>query len=179
MIRLHIPAHFEKLKVIKIMKQILEAYIKNTTEVEDNFRYLDYNKTSAIDPILRFLTFLADEPKDDKEKEKMNNILIYYSHKLYSLRGTLKIFDILKEISKEINLEIGEYTYNINELEIDIDSISISDLGLFKTYLSSFFSSLLYYQDIIELVNEITLEIELTSKAELSGGASFLTEYII
>ena len=179
MIRLHIPKHFENLGVMKTMKQILEVYIQTTEEAENDFRYLDYNKSSSIDPVLRLLEFLTDFPEDKEERTRIENILRYYSHRLYSLRGTLRVFDVLKELEDEINFRIGSYKYNTNELEIDIDTISLRDLELFKIYLSGFFGSLLYYKDIKELVHEVTLEIELVSNPKLTGGAAFITEFIV
>lgn len=188
--RIHIPKHFENLGVMRILKSLVEAYIKEvgTSDlVETNYK--DYLKASSVDPVKRLLDYICkiekinlgeeNEESDEAYETRKAYILSYYSHYLYSLRGTIKIFDILKEMESVLDLKIGTYNYSTTNLYVEIDTIEIDDISLFNKYLSAFFGSLLYYKDLKEIIDNIRLNLEFEINSNISGGASFVSEYTV
>ena len=183
--RIHIPKHLENLGVIKILKSLIDAYIREigTSDLVDT-NYKDYLKASSVDPVKRFLDYICkidriDGESDQEYESRKNYILSYYSHYLYSLRGTIRVFDILKEMENILDLKIGTYNYNTTNLYIEVDTMEIDDIGLFNKYLSSFFGSLLYYKELTELIDNIRLNLEFEMNSNISGSAAFVSEYIV
>lgn len=183
--RIHIPKHFENLGVMRILKSLIEAYIKEvgTSDlVETNYK--DYLKASSVDPVKRLLDYICkikqlEGETDDEYESRKAYILSYYSHYLYSLRGTLKIFDVLKEMEDVLDLKIGSYNYSTTNLYVEIDTIEVDDISLFNKYLSAFFGSLLYYKNIKEIIDNIKLNLEFNISSNISGGAAFISEYTV
>ena len=174
--KIHIPKHFENLGVMKILKDIIDAYAVEAPEFEDNFNFSEYNKSASIDPVRRFLEFIYES---DENSDKDNNILTYYTNLLYSLRGSMKIFDVLAEMETILGLKIGYYTYSTKELIINIGSVNTIDLNLFNNYLSAFFGSLLYYEDIQAIIEEATLDLKVDLDTSFNCNASFVSEYVV
>ena len=179
--RIHIPKHFENLGVMKILKDLIEAYILNSPESSvDSYNYYDYNISSSTDPVKRFIEYIYNvTDEDDINGKKRETIINYYTHLLHSLRGSVKVFDILKEMESLIGLKIGSYIYSTEELKIDIEDIKVIDFDLFNKYLFAFFGSLLYYENIKELINKITLDLEIEVSSSFTGNASFVSEYVV
>lgn len=176
--RIHIPKHFENLGVMKILKSLIDAYIREVGSsdlVETNYK--DYLRASSVDPVKRLLEYICK--LDDGDETKKEYILSYYSHLLYSLRGTIKIFDILKEMEDVIDLKIKTYNYSTTQLYVEIDTIEIDDISLFNKYMSAFFGALLYYKDLKELIENVRLNLEIEISAGISGGAAFVSEYTV
>ena len=173
--RLHIPKHFESLGVMKTLKLLLQAYSNSSDvssdSIDDSYdSFLGYNESQTADPVKRFLSYISSSNNVD------DYILNYYTHRLYSLRGSYKIIDILKDAGEMLGFEIGETTYTVNELVINIESIGINNLSLFNSYMSAFFAALLYYKEIKETINKIILNISVENKPTISGNACFTSE---
>lgn len=175
--RIHIPSHLEKFEIISQLKKILIEYSKGglTTDGSDSFE--SYLYEHSLDPVRKFLMLCISE--DRIGKADYDTLINYYTAKFFSLRGTLKIFDLLEEIKKILGISITNYTYSVTDLTIDFGEIETFDINLFNNSASEFFKALLYYQDYIDTIKTLRLNLISDINISLSGGLVSYTEHKI
>ena len=154
--RIHIPSHLEKFEIISQLKKILIEYSKGglTTDGSDSFESYFYER--SLDPVRKFLMLCIS--KDRIGEADYETLINYYTSKFFSLRGTLKIFDLLEETKKILGISIINYSYSVISLTIDFGEVETFDMNLFNTSASEFFKALLYYQDYIDTIKTLKLK---------------------
>lgn len=91
----------------------------------------------------------------EERKKKIN----YLSCLLYSVKGTFKVLDYLKQFGILGESKILDLKYTTKSIEIKIDQIKV-DRDLFFSSLETFLSSLLYFEKLTILVNESGIELK-------------------
>ena len=173
--RIHIPSHLEKFEIISQLKKILIEYSKGglTTDGSDSFESYFYER--SLDPVRKFLMLCIS--KDRIGEADYETLINYYTSKFFSLRGTLKIFDLLEETKKILGISIINYSYSVISLTIDFGEVETFDMNLFNTSASEFFKALLYYQDYIATIKTLKLNLVSGINITLSGGLVASTEH--
>lgn len=173
--RIHIPSHLEKFEIISQLKKILIEYSKGglTTDGSDSFESYFYER--SLDPVRKFLMLCIS--KDRIGEADYETLINYYTSKFFSLRGTLKIFDLLEETKKILGISIINYSYSVISLTIDFGEVETFDMNLFNTSASEFFKALLYYQDYIDTIKTLKLNLVSGINITLSGGLVAYTEH--
>lgn len=173
--RIHIPSHLEKFEIISQLKKILLEYSKGglTTDGSDSFESYFYER--SLDPVRKFLMLCISE--DRIGEADYETLINYYTTKFFSLRGTLKIFDLLEEIKKILGISITNYSYSVISLTVDFEEVETFDMNLFNTSASEFFKALLYYQDYIDTIKTLKLNLVSGINITLSGGLVAYTEH--
>ena len=98
-------------------------------------------------------------PKDKIGEADYDTVINYYTSKFFSFRGTLKIFDFLDEIKDILGVKIKNYTYTVTYLDIEFEEVETFDMNLFTSSVSNFFSSLLYFQEYIDVIESLKLDL--------------------
>lgn len=173
--RIHIPSHLEKFEIISQLKKILVEYSKGglTTDGSDSFESYFYER--SLDSVRKFLMLCISE--DRIGEADYETLINYYTAKFFSLRGTLKIFDLLEEIKKILGISIINYSYSVISLTVDFGEVETFDINLFNTSASEFFKALLYYQDYIDTIKTLKLNLASGINITLSGGLVAYTEH--
>lgn len=173
--RIHIPPHLEKFEIISQLKKILIEYSKGglTTDGSDSFESYFYER--SLDPVRKFLMLCISE--DRIGEADYETLINYYTSKFFSLRGTLKIFDLLEEIKKILGISIINYSYSVISLTVDFGEVETFDMNLFNTSASEFFKALLYYQDYIDTIKTLKLNLVSEINITLSGGLVSYAEH--
>lgn len=173
--RIHIPSHLEKFEIISQLKKILVEYSKGglTTDGSNSFESYFYER--SLDPVRKFLMLCISE--DRIGEADYETLINYYTTKFFSLRGTLKIFDLLEEIKKILGITIINYSYSVISLTVDFGEVETFDMNLFNTSASEFFKALLYYQDYIDTIKTLKLNLVSDINITLSGGLVAYTEH--
>lgn len=173
--RIHIPSHLEKFEIISQLKKILIEYSKGglTTDGSDSFESYFYER--SLDPVRKFLMLCISE--DRIGEADYETLINYYTSKFFSLRGTLKIFDLLEEIKKILGISIINYSYSVISLTVDFEEVETFDMNLFNTSASEFFKALLYYQDYIDTIKTLKLNLVSEINITLSGGLVSYAEH--
>lgn len=173
--RIHIPSHLEKFEIISQLKKILIEYSKGglTTDGSDSFESYFYER--SLDPVRKFLMLCISE--DRIGEADYETLINYYTSKFFSLRGTLKIFDLLEEIKKILGISIINYSYSVISLTVDFGEVETFDMNLFNTSASEFFKALLYYQDYIDTIKTLKLNLVSEINITLSGGLVSYAEH--
>ena len=166
--RIHIPIHLEKLEIISQLKKILIEYSKGGLTSDGTNSLDSYLYQRSLDPVRKFLIMCI--PNNQNNQLDYNVLIDYYTNKFFSFRGTTKIFDILNEIKDVLNISITSYKYSVNGLDITFDKVSTSDINLFNKTISEFFSALLYYQEYVDIIKELNLNLTTEINSFISGG---------
>lgn len=175
--RINIPKHFEKLEIVSQLKKILVEYAKNgvTNNGIDSFQ--SYLYQSSLDPVKRFLMLCISKSKIGSAD--YDTIINYYTSKFFSLRGTLKIFEYMDQIKDILGVKIRSYSYTITTLEIDFEEVETFDMNLFTSSALDFFKALLYFQEYLDIIESLKLDLVSEINIVLSGGFVSYNEYKI
>lgn len=175
--RIHIPVHLEKFEVISQLKKLLIEYSKGglNTDGSNNFQSYFYEK--SLDPVKRFLMLCISEEKIGEAD--YDTLINYYTSKFFSFRGTLKIFDLLEEIKNIMGISIIKYSYTVTSLTVDFGGVETFDMNLFNSSSLEFFKALLYFQDYIDTIKTLHLDLLSDINITLSGGAVCYSEFKI
>lgn len=171
--RIHIPSHLEKLEVVSQLKKLLTEYAKSGVTYDGE----DYIYQSSLDPVKKFLMLCLS--KDKIGKADYDTLINYYTSKFFSFRGTLKIFEFLDEIKDILGVKIKSYSYTVTSLEIEFEEVETFDMNLFTLSISEFFKALLYYQDYLDIINSLRLDLVSDLNINISGGLVSYNEYKI
>lgn len=174
--RLHIPKHFERFEIINQLKQLLLEYSKggitNDTTMDS---FVDYLYQNSLDPVRRFLMLCIS--KDKIGEADYDSLINYYTSKFFSFRGTLKIFKFLDEISFILGIKIKDYKYTVTSLEINFEEVETFDMNLFTVSALEFFNALLYFQNYLDYIESLRLDLVSDLLVILSGGIVSYNEY--
>ena len=173
--RIHIHSHLEKYEIISQLKKIIIEYSKGGLVSDGSNSFENYFYERSLDPVRKFLMLCISE--DRIGETDYETLINYYTAKFFSLRGTLKIFDLLEEIKKILGISILNYSYSVISLTVDFEEIETFDMNLFNTSASEFFKALLYYQDYIDTIKTMKLDLVSGINITLSGGIVSYTEH--
>lgn len=141
------------------MIQEYSKYYEETTGAFDDYRYC-----LKLDPVKRFLNMCIEENLD----QDYESIINYLSRLFYSVKGTTKVFDYMKNY---LGLEFeGEIIYTTRYIEFTLKNLKVNDESLFYEYLEDFLSALLYFEEFRTTAKTIRLEIANKIENELSSG---------
>ena len=173
--RIHIPKHFERFEVISQLKELLTEYAKGgiTNDGENSFESYFYQ--NSLDPVKKFLMLCI--PKDKIGEADYDTVINYYTSKFFSFRGTLKIFEFIDEIKDILGVKIKNYTYTVTYLDIEFEEVETFEMNLFTSSVSNFFSSLLYFQEYIDVIESLKLDLVSNINIILSGGLISYNEH--
>ena len=116
-------------------------------------------------------------PKDKIGEADYDTVINYYTSKFFSFRGTLKIFEFIDEIKDILGVKIKNYTYTVTYLDIEFEEVETFDMNLFTSSVSNFFSSLLYFQEYIDVIESLKLDLVSNINIILSGGLISYNEH--
>lgn len=178
--RIHIPVHLEKFEIVSQLKKLLVEYSKGglTENGVDNFESYFYEQ--SLDAVRRFLMLCITE--DRIGSANYDSLIDYYTSKFFSFRGTLRIFELLDEISDILGVTLDKdhpYEYDVNHLVVNFDRVETFDMNLFTSSVLRFFESLLYFQDYVDTIQTLQLDIVCDLNVALLGGMACYTEYIV
>ena len=108
--KIRIEPHLERFEVISQLKKLVIEYNRSRMKGEyqsQEYSFSDYLYAQSIDPVQRFLMLCIPEDSlgSKVEYEQMIN---YWTTKFQSARGTLKIFEYLKEMGGILGVKIGK-----------------------------------------------------------------------
>jgi hypothetical protein len=175
--RIHIPKHFERFEIITQLKELLTEYAKGgvTNDGVDSFESYFYQ--SSLDPVKKFLMLCISE--DRLGDADYDSVINYYTSKAFSFRGTLKIFEFLDEIKDILGVKIKSYSYTVTSLEVEFEEVKTFDMNLFTSSVSGFFQALLYYQEYLDIIDFLRLDLVSNINIVLSGGLISYNKYKI
>ena len=144
---IYIPNHIRKIGIVDKMCKLIEAY---STAYKDNSAdsFNDYYYYLNTDPVKKFLHFCIPESEwntnGEHKNEDYESVISYISRLFYSVKGTCKVFDLMK---KYLNLEIDNITYNVKTLSFTISEVILVDIDekVFYDSLIDFLNALLYF----------------------------------
>lgn len=173
--RIHIPKHFERFEIITQLKELLTEYAKGgvTNDGVDSFESYFYQ--NSLDPVKRFLMLCIS--KDKIGDADYDSVINYYTSKFFSFRGTLKIFEFLDEIKDVLGVKIKNYSYTVTSLEVEFEEVETFDMNLFTSSVSEFFKALLYYQEYLDIIDSLRLDLVSDINIVLSGGLISYNKY--
>ena len=163
---IYIPPHLRKIGILKNLCDIITEYSKNYVNTGSSFD--DYQTYLKIDPVLRFISLCIPESEVEQDYKTTLN---YLTHLFYSVRGTAKVFEYMKNF---LGLEFeGDIVYTSKNLSFSLSGIKGSDASLFNNYLKDFLDSLLYFETIDYKLSEISIIIE--SDTEVFTNSDIIT----
>ena len=175
--RLHIPVHLEKFEVISQLKKLLIEDSKGGQTTDELSSFESYLYENSLDSVKRFLMLCISEEKIGSAN--YDDLINYYTTKFFSFRGTLELFNLLEEIKEILGIEILSYSYTVSTLSIDFGKIETFDVNLFINSASEFFKSILYFQDYIDTIESLKLDLVSELNIQLSGGLVSYSEFNI
>lgn len=105
-------------------------------------------------------------PLIERERKKKIN---YLSSLLYSVKGTFKVLEYLKQFGILGDSKILGLTYTTKSIEIRIDAIKV-DRDLFFSMLEAFLGALLYFEELTIKVGESKIELGGNLKVNIDTG---------
>lgn len=190
--KIRIDPHLTSFEVIRQLKELIVEYnkLKNSGEYQDSeYSFGDYLYSQSLDPVRRFL-MLCISPESLGSDVDYNQMITYWTEKFQTFRGTLKIFDFLKEIGGILGVKIGKgepgeegyippYYYDTKILEVNFTEVETTDMNLFVKAGMEFFKSLLYYQELRDTYEILRLDLTSEIQINLSAGSQFYSSYTI
>lgn len=160
---LYIPKHLKNIAIFRQLCNMIEEYGK-----EENGYYIDptdsfdkYRIYRRIDPVKNFIE-LCIKQQEDQTDEEYNAIITYLSAMFYSVKGTCKVFEYMKnylDIKFEETHKIP-YIYTVRRLEINIEKASIDDETLYYDAIKGFLDTLLYFEELDLNINKFELKLD-------------------
>lgn len=156
---IYIPNHLrESIPLIKDMTMMIEKYNKDyKTETIGSFDlYYDHQNLSSIKKFVRIC--LENNNLSFSENNDQDSIVNYLSVLFYSVKGTRKVFDFMREY---LGISIDEkIVYTISSLVLNINEVSTTSIFNYVEALKGFLSSLLYYGDLVSEIKKMSLIID-------------------
>ena len=176
--KIHIPSHLEKFEVISQLKKILVEYSKGGLTTDGTNSFEDYLYQRSLDPVKKFLLMCISK---DRIGENVNyeSLINYYTSVFFSFRGTLKIFDILDNIKNILGITIISHEYTVTTLTVEFGDVETSSINLFSSISTEFFKALFYYQDYMDTIETLKLDLVSDINVTITGGIVSYTEYKI
>lgn len=169
---IHIPAHLDNIKIVSQLSSFIKAYSEQFTESSGSFDHY-YNQYTQ-DSIKKFI-YLSLEVSNVTESNNYNEVAIYLSRLFYSVKGSLRIFDYMKDYLK-IPF-VGEILYTINEIRFEVSEITTVDMENYISSMKDFISSLLYYNDLSITIDTIKLIVSGNIENIISSGIISYKEF--
>lgn len=141
---IYIPKNLLEIPVIKQMVDMLSYYSENV-KTEEKYPFQYYNNSQIIDPVKEFIELCISSQSYPETQDK-ENISNYLTRLFYSVKGTVKVFELM-ETYLGISF-IGEVTYNTEFIEFGIDKVLVDNEELFYQLLVDFLNSLLYFREL-------------------------------
>ena len=178
---IYIPSHLEKFETIRQLKALIKEY--RSQKVSGKFpenigSFRDYLYHRSLDPVRKFLMLCIPESAFG-EGVNYETMINYYSEMFQSYRGTLQIFNFLDEIKDIMGVEIVDYSYTVSTLYVNFGDITTFDINLFRESALEFFKALFYFQDYVDTLNRLKLELESDIYVSISAGSQFYKEFTV
>lgn len=149
--KIYIQPHLKKIEVIdqleKMVRGYSDYYVENVNSFADYYYYDLKN-----DPVKKFLRLCIQTVSGDQDYEEVIN---YLSRLFYSVKGTVKVFDYMKQF---LGLKFeGDIVYTTKYIEFKLSEISLTDENLFYESLQEFLEALLYFQELRSSIDSVDL----------------------
>lgn len=186
--KIYIPRYLRKLGMIDEMYQLLSEFSKLTDFSENNESFSVYSQISSSDPVYSFLKLVYKIPVvldngsivrvnlgiekiyDDipegytKKKvlseasEKSSGILNYLTALFYSVKGTFRVFDYLRDYNI-IDLVESEIKYTVKSISVTVKSIDGITSSQFCDSFEKFLSALLFFEKLSITIKSNSLSV--------------------
>lgn len=188
--KIRIDPHLERFEVISQLKKLIIEYnkLKTSGHYQDTeYSFGDYLYSQSLDPVRRFLLLCIPQWSDTVAYEQMIN---YWTAKFQTARGTLKIFDYLRDLGGIMGIKIGKgepgdpdyappFVYDTKTLEVNFTETETTDMNLFVRTGEEFFKSLLYFQTLRDVYELMKLDLTSEIYINISAGSQFYSSYQI
>jgi hypothetical protein len=151
---------------------MIRAYSGVYSEEAGSFDYYYYYYSS--DGVKKFLQLCIQE-SDIPEGNDYTEVINYLHRLFYSVKGTLKVFDYMKEY---LGIPfVGDIVYTVNEIRFEISEITTLDMSIYIKYMKEFLSRLLYYNDLKSSIDVMNLIISGSISNSLATGMLGYKQY--
>lgn len=188
--KIFIPKHLRNLKLIDDMARMIEEYSKiQSGNSSESYSFRDYYSTLAEDPVSKFIKLNFTEKKFEESikggvqtfsspiaklgirkatvsplassinftpDQKYDEVIRYLTKVFYSVKGTPKVFDYLEKYL----IETDKINYDGGTINIEIDTITLEDEGMWSSAFEKFLDSLCYFHTLDLKMDQVTIKIE-------------------
>lgn len=163
----YIPRHLSKLDIVSQMTDLLKGYVNTygSSNTQESFDYYYYYYT--VDPVKNFIRMCLT--KDDVPIDE--GIQWYLIKLFYSVKGTPRVLELMES---ELGLKFipdkqgNKFVYDENKISYRLEEISTFNLRSFMEAQEKFLSALLYYQDLVSVIENAKLEINEKLSSDIS-----------
>lgn len=149
--KVYIPNHLKNLTIIDQLSKLIQGYSEYYEETYNSFD--DYYYSLRNDPVKKFISICI--PSLDNKDQSYEDVVNYISRLFYSVKGTIKVFEYMKNY---LGLVFeGDLVYTTKYIKFKLGELTLSDENLFYESLESFLNSLLYFQKLEILSDSINL----------------------
>lgn len=176
-----IPKHIREIGVVSKMCDLIDKYasessVYNTENTENSFS--DYYYYLKIDPVIRFLNIRISDSEwsENHPSEEYNSVIAYMSRLFYSVKGTYKVFDYMREY---LGLKIEDLSYTVKQLNFTLREIELVDIdeNVFYNSLIDFLRALLYFGESNIRIGVVKLELSNTIHNYIGANIVTYKEY--
>lgn len=173
--KIYIPKNLLEVPIIDQMAKMLSYYSENIkSEEEYPFQY--YNNSQIIDPVKEFIDLCMSSQVYPESQDK-DNISNYLTRLFYSVKGTVKVFELMEtylgiSFSSEVN-------YSTEFIEFGIDKVLVDNEELFYQLLIDFLNSLLYFRELKVSSSTTDLLINGNISNSIGSGISMFNNIIV
>lgn len=183
---IYIPNHLEKLPIIEQFSKMVQGYSElqqDSLAVSGSFDY--YYSYYSNDYIRKFIELSLDLNKDyndsgsidSEDSEIRENIVNYLVKLFYSVKGTNKVFEYMKEF---LGIEfIGDIRYTINEVIFEIAEVTTLDISVYIKTMKEFLSALLFYYDLDLIIDLMNLKLKEILSLSVSADIQKYKEFTV
>lgn len=186
------PHLYSRFEVIRQLRELIIAYNESKTsgEYQDTeYSFTDYLYSQSLDPVQRFLMLCIPKSSFPEEAD-YDQMITYWTMKFQTSRGTLKIFEYLREMEGILGVKIGRgnpgdddyvapFGYDTKTLEVNFIETETTDMNLFVAAGVEFFKALLYFQDLRDTYEVMRLDLTSDLYVNFSAGTQFYSTFTI
>lgn len=183
---IYIPNHLEKLPIIEQFSKMVQGYSElqqDSLAISGSFDY--YYSYYSNDYIRKFIELSLNLNKDyndsgsidSEDSEIRENIINYLVKLFYSVKGTNKVFEYMKEF---LGIEfIGDIRYTINEVAFEIAEVTTLDISVYIKTMKEFLSALLFYYDLDLIIDLMNLKLKEILSLSVSADIQKYKEFTV
>lgn len=172
--KVYIQPHLRKIEIVDQMYNMIQEYANYYVESVNSFSdyyYFDLKN----DPVKKFLKLCISEDSI-KEGQEYEEVINYLSRLFYSVKGTVKVFDYMKQY---LGLEFeGDIVYTTKYIEFKLAEISISDENLFYESMRDFLDALLYFRELRSSIDSVDLVLSGEISSSIGSGIVVYNKFI-
>lgn len=141
------PSHLTNIELVNQMYKMMYEFLSNhAIDINTDLTVLDQKAYDYIYDLIKIIFPDNDDPTNR-----------YLANIFYECKGTTKVFEL---IEKHLGLVFkSKPEYNINNLKLDFESVSGSNINNFTPALTNFINALLYFHELEILINIFKLNI--------------------